>query len=359
MKILYNKEIILKIILVMKFLIPKKMRNFFLFLSLSFLLACSSNDSSIKKNQLFDSDSVMRINLDANFEIIFNDVDEKRFFHAGTLSYFNGKNRILIPISIKTRGYYRRDTTICSILPLTLKFEKKHIENTIFEHQKKLKLVLPCRNDTLANQFLLREYLVYKIYQLFSPYSYKVKLIDISLNDSTQNHKRLNAFFIESSKALAQRNEMKIREIPYLENDQVDDYMFGLVSIFQYMMGNHDWSVYYLHNINLLYDFDLNKPIIVPYDFDLSAFVDADYSKNENDFTSEILEREYMGEPRSKEEIKYILNFFIEKKAEIEKIIKTCPSLNKESEIHCLKFINQFYLSVENDSIITNVFQGF
>ena len=48
-------------------------------------------------------------------------------------------------------------------------------------------------------------------------------------------------------------------------------------AIFEYMIGNTDWSMVYQHNVEMLY---LNSAAFsIPYDFDHSGIVNAYYAK--------------------------------------------------------------------------------
>lgn len=344
---------------VLKFLII----GLYLLVTLVFIYSCNSNNiSNLKENKptLFTNDTFPIIKLSANFKTIFKDINEKRFYHTGELSYFSEKEIVKIPISIKTRGYFRRDTAICNLMPLKLKFKKKEVKNTAFETQTKLKLVLPCTYDSIGEQLLLREYLCYKFYETLTPYSFKTQVIELKFST---NKKKIFAFFIENKKAMSKRNDMVCKEIPYLQATETNDYILGLTSVFQYMIGNNDWSIYYLHNIKLLFENKFSEALTVPYDFDMAGFVDAPYtfassSEIKDSMVSlQSAEREYLGGKRSKEELKYIFNLFIEKRDTFNSIINNCESLNKQSKTHCFRYINEFYETIGNDSLVHTIFQ--
>ena len=80
---------------------------------------------------------------------------------------------------IRTRGQFRRD--ICDIQPIKLKL-KKGYRDGLFEDQKTLKLVNQCKStDPVA---ALKEYYVYRAYQLFTDLSFKVRLLKLTMVDS-------------------------------------------------------------------------------------------------------------------------------------------------------------------------------
>jgi hypothetical protein len=74
---------------------------------------------------------------------------------------------------------------ICSFLPLLLKFSKENVLNTIFQNQDKLKLVLPCKGE----KYLVREFYVYRLYNLITYQSFKVRLVKLTFEDLSPKSK--------------------------------------------------------------------------------------------------------------------------------------------------------------------------
>src|SRR3954466_8246595 len=64
-----------------------------------------------------------------------------------------------IHIGLKARGNFRLKN--CYFPPMSVKIEKKDAKGTLFEGNKKLKLVLPCDNGKGSNDLILRESLCY------------------------------------------------------------------------------------------------------------------------------------------------------------------------------------------------------
>ena len=156
-------------------------------------------------------------------------------------------------------------------------------------------------------------------------------------------------------RGLGKRNHGKIKNTPYLENNEVNDYTMGFIPIFQFMIGNNDWSVYYLHNMKLLYKKTLNKPIPIPYDFDMSEFVGAEYAIRDTENTSDTLyleEAYYNGNFVSDEELQYIFRKFENKRDSIISIIQNSKLLNTESKFECKKYLENFYTIIRDDSLI-------
>jgi len=73
-----------------------------------------------------------------------------------------------LSIEVKARGNFRRLLGNCTYAPLMLRFETmKSLNPPYFSGQKELKLVMPCQGD----EYVIREWLVYKLYNLLTPLS--------------------------------------------------------------------------------------------------------------------------------------------------------------------------------------------
>src|SRR6187551_1711968 len=131
---------------------------------------------------LFDSDEVLEIKLKGKFRDLLNDrasATPKNF--PFELSYVNeDSSKIQIPVQIKTRGHFRRMKDNCNYPPLLLQFAKDGPKlKSIFSEQKKIKLVMPCVSD----EYVVREWLVYKLYNLLTPKSFKARLVKLQVED--------------------------------------------------------------------------------------------------------------------------------------------------------------------------------
>ena len=204
----------------------------------------------------------------------------------GTLT-FAGADGAAIPqpIEVRTRGKFRRDKRNCNFPPLRLDFPKSQMEGTVFEGQDKLKLVTPC-HDSRDNfqRDLYREYLAYKAYQLLTPASLRVRLVEITFEDINDDYDTRTkiGFLIEADENMAERNLAVHVEYGEFGSSQfhparVDGEAAVLVAMFNYMIGNTDWSAVYGHNTKLMRVHD-GKYVTVPYDFDFSGAVDARYA---------------------------------------------------------------------------------
>ena len=227
-------------------------------------------------NGLFDSDEVLNIKLTGKTRALFNDRSDAAAYHPLVLTYKGAdSNYVSINIRAKTRGNFRRQKQNCTYPPILLNFTRKLAKPSIFDQQDKLKLVTPCAGDN----YVIREYLVYKLYNLITPKSFRARLARVTFFDTDKNKE--TAFYsilLEEDEQMAKRNGSKIMEVKNISGERTETETFLKMAVFQYMIGNTDWSVPFLHNIRILSFDAASIPSVVPYDFDHSGIVDAPYA---------------------------------------------------------------------------------
>lgn len=181
-----------------------------------------------------------------------------------------------ITTEIRVRGNYRLKK--CTFPPLKFKIPKSERKGTLFSGNKKLKIVFPCSSLGGSNDYVIKEYVAYKLYEIVSPYHYKARLADILFEDQKEKKAKNYEFkgiIIEDIEKVADRFEGKVikRGIHPLN---MDDLSSVQNAFFQYMIGNTDYSTSGQHNEKLIY---VNKKIIpVPFDFDMSGLVNTNYA---------------------------------------------------------------------------------
>lgn len=262
------------------------------------VLLCETGTAQTLENfaGLFDSDEVLNIRLTGNIRELMKDKSDNMQYHPIELSYQSPDgSTVSIPIKVKTRGNFRRTQGGCSYMPLMLNFADETTPKTsLFNHQDKLKLVTPCTGD----KYVVREYLVYKLYNLISPKSFRARLVKVVYDDTEKGKasEPLYGIILEEEKRMAKRNNAVIIEGKMIkpEYTQLDDFL--KMSVFQYLIGNTDWSVQYYQNIKLIAKDSISMPSTVPYDFDHAGIVDAPYAKpSESLYLSSTQERRYRG----------------------------------------------------------------
>lgn len=305
--------------------------------------------SSFKKNELFDSDEVLEITLSGQIKAVLNDRTGEPKEYQASITYNKPDGAsVSLPIIVRTRGHFRRIKGNCTYPPLLLQFpDKEKKENTLFERQKKLKLVMPCRGD----DYIVREWLAYRAYQLVTPYSFKARLVKVSLMDD-HIKKATEPFFgilLEEEDQLAERNNMVPVE-KKLHPIQTQVQHFLKVAVFQYLIGNTDWSVQYLQNIKLLAQDSTSTPIAVPYDFDHAGIVNAPYAKPAPELKlSSIKERRYRGYCETNLKLyEAVIDTFKNLKSSFYELYKNDQYIDEKYTRSTLKFLDEFFEIIDN-----------
>lgn len=306
--------------------------------------------ANAQENLLFENEEVLEITLSGDLNALFkNRTGEAEYFPVNLIYQGPDNQKVEIPLNIKTRGKFRRRAGFCKYPPLLLNFNKKGAANTVFEGQDKLKLVMPCRGD----KYVLREFFVYKIYNLLTSFSFKVRLLKINLEYSEpkqKNEEPFYAFIIEEEDQLAERNSMvSFGQDLIRPNDLYPD-EFLKMALFQYLIGNTDWSVQYRQNIKLLKNEHNGMLVGVPYDFDHAGIVSAPYAKPAEELLLQnIRERRYRGYcVPNMASFQNIFDFFNEKQKEIYAIFTNNNLLDESYIKSTIKYLDEFYKTINN-----------
>jgi hypothetical protein len=305
---------------------------------------------TVSDQGLFDTDDVLQITLKGNIRDLLNDRTAEPKLFPIVLSYQKGDNsEVAIEAKAKTRGHFRRLRDNCKFPPLLIQFTKKGPQqNTLFSEQKKLKLVMPCTGD----DFVVREWLAYKIYNLVTPYSFKARLVEVKLEDE-QNKKSFDPFYgilLEEEKQMATRNKAVVVD-KKLQPKQIKEDAFFRMSVFQYLIGNTDWSIQYQQNIKLVSPESGDSIIAVPYDFDHSGLVNAPYAHPAEELLmSSVRQRRFRGYCiQDLNKYNEVLAEFNRLKNEIYSLFTNCALLDQKYLKSNMQWMDDFYKTISND----------
>ena len=259
-----------------------------------------SQPSPVNRQLFFLDDKTVEVTLTTDIRKLRNDKKTPTYQPANITMQFSDTSIISEEIRVEPRGVYRKNN--CDMAALMLNF--KNSSSPKLSPLKKMKLVGGCRNGVNYDELLLKEYLVYKIQNLLSNMSFRVRLLHITYKDSKQKVKSYTqyAFLMEDMSDLAKRNNcVEIKKIDFF-TEATNREQMTFVNLFQYMIGNTDWSVPKYHNIKLMVPKNdtLAKPYAIPYDFDYCGLVNANYAVPAEELGIEsVRERLYRGFPRS------------------------------------------------------------
>ena len=251
----------------------------------------------------------------------------------------------------RVRGNFR--LRYCYFPPLKIKFKKDDITSTLFEGNKSLKVVMPCRTTSDMNALIRREYLCYKFYEIVSPYHFKTRLANMKLIEISSKKPKtydLLSFMVEDNSNVAKRASGKIMEVKGLSPGAFEEKQALRNDYFQFMIGNADWSAVYQHNTNVLYAD--KKYITLCYDFDMSGFVNAFYARENPPKlgTGDIRDRVYRGFCKSPEAMEEIRREYLGHETVLESIIDEQSQYFSEAEMKDMHdYVDQFFRILKDD----------
>ena len=254
-------------------------------------------------------------------------------------------------VEVRVRGKSR--TRVCDFPPLRVDFPKNETGGTVFEGQNKLKLVTHCSDSEAAQANLLQEYTAYKIFNLISDISYKVRLVRVTYTDTDEPEKGETfvsyGFFIESSSELADRAGGETVEEPAVYLSSFESRHAAAVFVFQYLIGNTDWSLvaneadeFCCHNGDL---FNIGPDrYVVPYDFDLSGLVNASYARPDSSLhMRNVTQRRYRGYCIAPEAVEGAFKAIAGQRDDILETVRQVPGLGEKDLERTLEYLEEFF----------------
>ena len=241
--------------------------------------------------------------------------------------------------------------------PIKIKFSDDDYGIDLLDDLGAVKLVNYCQFNEVDEQYLVKEYLCYKIYETLTDYSFKTYFLKINFinTDSAEESFTNYAFLVEDVDDLAKRNDSEVITTRHLEYEELNTYYEGLFALFQFMIGNTDLYLSNQHNIKILREEGnlLSPPILIPYDFDFSGLVNAHYaSPAETLRIKTVRERAYFGGCRTDAELQELLQLFLDKKQDILDLVNENMLLHKEQKEDMLDYIGDFYIIIEDEHLI-------
>jgi hypothetical protein len=295
------------------------------------------------------------LNLFFDFKTFIKNKDVDEYTQAKISYRLDDGTEVEKNCRIRPRGNYRRNK--CYLPPIKIDFDDSSYLIPEFENMGKIKMVSLCNQATNFEQYLIKEYLIYKAYELMSEYSLKTYFMKVNFMDTEEKKKPFSSysFLIEDIDDLAERkNAVEIENNGLLPVHMKREVMNQL-GVFQFMIGNTDWHMPNLHNIKLLKINAENEPVPVPvpYDFDYSGIVNTNYAvPHESLPITTITERYYMGNCMSETEFAVVKENFMEHKDEIIALFAECPILQTFNQKTAASYINDFYAILENDRLV-------
>lgn len=313
---------------------------------------------AVDKVKFFNEEATITATLEGNWsKIIKEKGKEGRKYPARFIAQLPDNIAVNEPVQLEVRGHFRRGE--CYIPPLKLGFKKS--EGSQMQQLKSLKLVSSCKTNPASEQYVLKEYLCYKMYNILTEKSFRVRLLKIDYKDSSTSKSVFqgHAFLIEDEKDMAKRNNCRDFSMHKIPPEAAERKQTTLMNLFQYMIGNTDWAVSTNHNIRLIQSLEdtTSRPYTVAYDLDWSGIVNTDYAvPAEMLGTQSVKERIYRGFPRNIEELNETIAIFNQQKDKIYGMINGFEPLNAKNKKGMTEYLDEFFRIINNPKEVKAIF---
>ena len=267
-----------------------------------------------------------------------------------TLSYRDAADQQhSVPVALRTRGRYRADTVECT-LPALFVFFTGNTGNTPFEGESMLPLTTHCASQAAYEQYLLKEYLAYRIYNELTSKSLRVRLVRVTYRDTAGRLDAVEryAFFTEHFDTLARRHGAVVRAKKPFDPRTADPLQIATLDLFEYAIGNTDWSVVQGHNI-VLVESESGLVTPVPFDFDFSGLVDASYASVSPKLAiRSVRERVFRGICNPETDWDAAFTHFASKRDNVLRLVDEIPALQPRQREDAVRYVAGAFATFES-----------
>jgi hypothetical protein len=338
-----------------------------LLLLLAVLGLASPAFAAAGEKPLFASSDPIRITIAGPMSTLArNRAEEPR---AGTITVAGTSERL--PVTLSPRGITRRAPDVCQFPPLKVRFTSPPPATSVFAGQKSLKLVAHCRTSEAFQQYVLLEYATYRMLNVLSPASFRVRLAQIDFVDEDgRPFITRYGFFVEDLGDVARRNGMREAKLPELiPITSLSPRHAALYALFQDMIANHDWSMRAgpkgeecCHNAKLIAPAQgvAAGVIPIPYDFDFSGLVNAPYATPPDQLhLSSVRQRQYRGYCMHNGEAYAVAAQMRAARPQMLAALASTPGLEPKRISRATDYLNDFFEQIQsNDTLQSKVLKS-
>lgn len=333
-----------------------------LFVAMVFPLLLNADTSDLVLPTIFDQFKQEKV-LQAELEIDFDHLESKRRTNDYLSAHFSYVNALGITqdwaVEVRARGRFRRNT--CEMPPLRLRFSKKELIHKGYQKHNSFKLVTHCMEGKEGDELIMREYLAYQMYNVLTEKSFRTQLVKITYKDSQSKAKKTQyGVLIEDTDLMEDRLDgYECEECYGLKTAAFEKDNLYLHALFQYMIGNTDWSTRMISNLKLVASNKTGKVVVLPYDFDFSGLVNAKYAiPNSNYKLKSLRERYFQLEVDDKPLFYETVNYIKGKEQILLGTIENFELLSQKDRKDILEYLGAFFEELENPNRILNKEQG-
>jgi hypothetical protein len=302
----------------------------------------------------FRSETPLTVTLTTNIKRIRGDKGDNPPWRLATLTYpatAPDTGTVTILTRIKTRGIWRLKN--CEFPPIWLNFTGEGVKGTLFKGLDQVKLTSYCRNNDEYERYIVQELELNRALRLLTPVSHAVRAVHVTYVDSASKKVETTrwAFLQEEPLTLAGRLNARVMKLTGAGPDDLDPYQTALMGVFEYFIGNTDFSVSGLHNIELLGLNSATGVYPVAHDFDFSGAVNARYATTPPQLNIRtVRQRLYRGYCVPQTEFDKVFALFNAKKDSIYGLYRDpIGKLLPENTVkETLEYFDDFYKTINN-----------
>lgn len=329
-------------------------------------LACLAASPAAAESRLFTDTAPLKIVITGPFPTLVRTAKTNTNPYPATLTVTDGAAPAkTLAIQISARGLTRRTAGYCNFPPILLNFHGAEVHGTVFHGQHKLKLVTYCHNEADYEQRIVLEHLVYRLYNLLTPMSFRVRTADVTYrgSDSDAGVTRFG-YLIEDIDDVAERNDRDklVAATHQVSAARLDAHAAARATLFEYMISNLDWEFLAAvpgqdccHNSRFIAARGAAAPtatavVPVPYDFDFSGFVDAPYALTPSSIPSltKVTERYYRGYCVTTGEVPAVIDEFRAHQGEMLALVGGEARLTPKFRDKATHFLDTFFTLLDD-----------
>ncbi len=264
----------------------------------------------------------------------------------GKLALANGET---FTVRIQPKGKFRRK--IAEVPPLKIKVTKKELREHGLDTITEMRLILPCYDDYRGDQLLIKEYLIYRMFEQLTDKCVRARLVRVTLRDNhvEKSSKKMYALLLEDNEETAARLGGSLVEQYGLPVDSLDIEHAALVAVFQYMIGNTDWDIAMMRNVRMV-RLSEGKIAAIPYDFDFSGLVSAPYaSPSSESGLRTVRDRFLMANGIPREALRRAVEQHKQKKQDIYNICNS-RHLSRDLSYEMTQYLDTFFKRIDRNN---------
>ena len=307
---------------------------------------------------LFSAEEPLHLTLKFDVKALQKTRYEDEYHEAEMTLAGNDDTEVSHSIQVKPKESIRQK--ICYLPTLWLKIGNSGTSADSPQDGILMNLVMRCKDAAQFEPYVLREYLAYRLYNTITPHSYRVRVVKLNIIDTGRDNKATEdwAFLLEPDDLMARRLNSKMIDNNRLSIHTVNPEVMNRLSMFQYMIGNSDYSVTGRHNLSILTSNEYGPTgfIPVPYEFDYSGLVNTEYAIPGETLHSlgitSVRDRYYLGPCREEKVHNATIQELAKSEAEIMKLIKDFKYLDDKEKDDMIGYLDSYFKASKESGFI-------